>query len=91
MISGSEVIETTSKTSYNGNYGLNASWTIYNGNKRLKPSKQEKLNNQAAKLDVETSENSIQESIAQDLYPDSLCSGVRQSKRKHAASLYCAA
>jgi outer membrane protein len=29
-ISGSEVIETTSKTSYNGNYGLNASWTIYN-------------------------------------------------------------
>ena len=64
-ISGSEVIETTSKTSYNGNYGLNASWTIYNGSKRLNTIKQEKLNNQAANLDVETSENSIQESIAQ--------------------------
>mgnify|MGYP000621056871 CR=1 FL=1 len=54
-ISGSEVIETTSKTSYNGNYGLNASWTIYNGSKRLNTIKQEKLNNQAANLDVETS------------------------------------
>ena len=49
-ISGSEVIETTSKTSYNGNYGLNASWTIYNGSKRLNTIKQEKLNNQAANL-----------------------------------------
>ncbi len=45
---------------------LNASWTIYNGSKRLNTIKQEKLNNQAANLDVaETSENSIQESIAQ--------------------------
>ena len=64
-VSGSEVIETTSKTSYNGNYGLNASWTIYNGSKRLNTIKQERLNNQVANLDVETSENSIQESIAQ--------------------------
>lgn len=64
-ISGSEVIETSSKTSYNGNYGLNASWTVYNGNKRLNTIKQEKLNNQSANLEVATSENSIRESIAQ--------------------------
>ena len=51
-VSGSEVIETTSKTSYNGS-------------KRLNTIKQERLNNQVANLDVETSENSIQESIAQ--------------------------
>ena len=64
-VSGSEIIKSTSKTSYNGNYGLNASWTVYNGNKRLNTIKQEKLNNQVAGLDVATSENSIQESIAQ--------------------------
>ena len=61
----SEIISSNSKTSYNGNYGLNASWTLYNGNKRLKTIQQEKLNNQIAELDVATSENNIQESIAQ--------------------------
>ncbi|MDD3040679.1 TolC family protein [Bacteroides sp.] len=64
-VSGNEIIKNTSKTSYNGNYGLNASWTVYNGNKRLNTIKQEKLNNQVAELDVVTSENNIQESIAQ--------------------------
>ena len=64
-VSGSEIISSNSKTSYNGNYGLNVSWTLYNGNKRLKTIQQEKLNNQVAELDVATSENNIQESIAQ--------------------------
>ena len=64
-VSGSEIISSNSKTSYNGNYGLNASWTIYNGSKRLKTLKQERLNNQVAELDVATSENTIKESIAQ--------------------------
>ena len=64
-VSGSEIISSNSKTSYNGNYGLNASWTLYNGNKRLKTIQQEKLNNQMAELDVATSENNIQESITQ--------------------------
>ena len=64
-VSVSEIISSNSKTSYNGNYGLNASWTLYNGNKRLKTIQQEKLNNQVAELDVATSENNIQESIAQ--------------------------
>ena len=64
-ISGSEVLKSSSKTSYNGNYGLNASWTVYNGNKRLNTIKQQQLSNQIAELDVSTSENSIQESITQ--------------------------
>ena len=64
-ISGSEVLKSSSKTSYNGNYGLNASWTLYNGNKRVNTIKQQELNNQIAELDVSTSENSIQESITQ--------------------------
>ncbi len=65
FISGSEVLRSSSKTSYNGNYGLNAQWTVYNGNKRLKTIKQEKLNNRVAELEVATSENSMEESITQ--------------------------
>lgn len=64
-VSGTEILRSSSKTSYNANYGLNASWTVYNGNKRLKTIEQEELNNQIAQLDVATSEKSIQESIAQ--------------------------
>ncbi|WP_302615006.1 TolC family protein, partial [uncultured Bacteroides sp.] len=65
LVSGSEIISSNSKTSYNGNYGLNASWTLYNGSKRLKSIKQEQLNNRVAELDVAASENEIQESVAQ--------------------------
>lgn len=65
MVSGSEIISSSSKTTYNGNYGLNAQWTLYNGSKRTNTIKQEKLNNLSAELEVATSENSIQESIAQ--------------------------
>lgn len=65
IVSGTEILSSSSKTSYNGNYGLNASWTIYNGNKRLKTIEQEKLNNRVAELDVATSENNIEETITQ--------------------------
>jgi outer membrane protein len=65
-VSGNEILQNSGNTSYNGNYGLNASWTLYNGGKRLNTIKQEKLNSKAAELDVETSENSIQESILQN-------------------------
>ncbi len=64
-VSGSEVIQTNSNTSYSGNYGLNAQWTVYNGNKRLNTIKQQKLNNQVAELSVGEAENNIQESIMQ--------------------------
>lgn len=65
IVSGTEILNSSSKTSYNGNYGLNASWTIYNGNKRLNTIQQEKLNNRMAELDVATSENNIEETITQ--------------------------
>lgn len=65
IVSGTEILSSSSKTSYNGNYGLNASWTIYNGSKRLKTIEQEKLNNRVAELDVATSENNIEETITQ--------------------------
>ena len=31
MVMGSEVKTSNSKTSYNGSYGLNANWTVFNG------------------------------------------------------------
>lgn len=65
VVSGSEIISNNSKTSYNGNYGLNAQWTVYNGSRRLKTIEQEKLNNRAAELDVATTANNIEETITQ--------------------------
>ena len=70
-VSGSEIISSNSKTSYNGNYGLNASWTLYNGNKRLKTIQQEKLIAQVyiqilyAAESVKVNESTLQVSIAQ--------------------------
>ncbi len=65
IVSGTEILKSSNKTSYNGNYGLNASWTLYNGKKRLNTIKQEQLNNRVAELDVATSENEIEETITQ--------------------------
>ena len=64
-VSNGEILKSNSKTSYNGNYGLNAQWTLYNGSKRLKTIEQEKLNTNAPQLDVLASENSIEETLLQ--------------------------
>lgn len=64
-VSGTEIITSDSKTTYNGNYGLNAQWTLWNGNKRLNTIKQRKTSRQIAGLTVAETENSLQEQIAQ--------------------------
>jgi outer membrane protein len=51
--------------SYNGSYGLNANWTVWNGNRNINTIKQNKLSEQMAQLDVQQQANSIQEQIAQ--------------------------
>lgn len=53
------------KNSYNGNYGLNASWTVYNGGKNTKTIDQEKLNSRMAELNIAQSENDIEVAITQ--------------------------
>lgn len=53
----------SSKTTYNGSYGLNASWTVWNGGKRLKNIKQQKLTNEISGLNIAEGENSLQENI----------------------------
>ena len=65
IISGDNITTSESKTSYNGSYGIDANWTVYNGSKRVNTVKQQKLNNRIAELNVDESENSIEESLAQ--------------------------
>lgn len=65
MVSGTEIISSDSKTTYNGNYGLSAQWTLWNGNKRLNTLKQRKTSQQIAGLAVAETANSLQEQIAQ--------------------------
>lgn len=65
IISGDNITSSSSTTSYNGSYGLDASWTLYNGNKRHHTLQQQELNNHIAGLSITESENTIEESIAQ--------------------------
>lgn len=65
IINGDNITSSQSKTSYNGSYGIDANWTLYNGSKRLNTLKQQRLNNRIAELNVAQSENSIEESITQ--------------------------
>lgn len=65
IISGDDITTSESKTSYNGSYGIDASWTLYNGGKRLNTYKQQKLNNRIAELSIEESANTIEENITQ--------------------------
>lgn len=65
IIDGDNITSSQSKTSYNGSYGIDASWTLYNGSKRLNTLKQQRMNNRIAELGVAESENTIEESITQ--------------------------
>ena len=59
------------KTSYNGSYGLNASWTVWNGNRNHNQVKLNRLSEEQAELEIQETANSIQEKIAQ-LYVQAL-------------------
>jgi outer membrane protein len=62
-VNGSNVVTTSSKTSYTGNYGLNASMTLYNGGQIKKNIELQQLNSKIADLAVSSSEKNIEESI----------------------------
>jgi len=64
-VSGTEIISSDSRTTYNGSYSLNAAWTLWNGGKRLNMLKQQKTNKAIAQLSVSETENTLQEQIAQ--------------------------
>ena len=62
-VSGTEIISSNNNTSYNGNYGLNASWTVWNGNRRRTTIKQQQIAEEMAALTVQEQENLLQEEI----------------------------
>jgi len=49
---------------YNGSYGLNASWTVWNGNRNRNNIVLSKYSEQQASLNIDQTANSIQEEIA---------------------------
>ncbi|MCF0244185.1 MAG: TolC family protein [Bacteroidaceae bacterium] len=53
------------KANYTGNYGINANWTVWNGNKNRYNIQQAELSEQQAELTAEQTANSIQEQITQ--------------------------
>jgi len=64
-VTNGQVDTKVSKSYYNGSYGLNAQWTVWNGNRNYNQVKLSRLQEQAADLSVQESANSIQEKIAQ--------------------------
>lgn len=53
------------KVYYNGSYGLNLNWTVWNGNRNRNQIKADKLTEEQAVLDSAMTANSIQEQIVQ--------------------------
>lgn len=65
LVQNGQVTNTTKKVTYQGNYGLNANWTVWNGGINHKNIKAQKLQNQITALNTRQSELTIQEQIAQ--------------------------
>ena len=64
-VTNGQVNTKVNKSYYNGSYGLNAQWTVWNGNRNHNTLKQNKLTAEQSALDAQTSANSVQEQIAQ--------------------------
>jgi outer membrane protein len=64
-LAGGTMTTNSNTVSYNGSYGINANWTVWNGNRNTNTIKQNKLTEQIAQLGIEQQANTIQEQIAQ--------------------------
>lgn len=64
-LAGGTMTTNSNSVSYNGSYGINANWTVWNGNRNTNTIKQNKLTEKMAELGIEQQANSIQEQIAQ--------------------------
>ena len=64
-VTNGQVNTKVNKTYYNGSYGLNAQWTVWNGNKNHNNLRLSRLSEQQAELSVEEQANTIQERISQ--------------------------
>ena len=64
-VTNGSVETSVDKFYYNGSYGLNFNWTVWNGNRNRKQIKLNELTEQQAELDSAVTANSIQEQIVQ--------------------------
>lgn len=64
-LAGGTMTTNSNSVSYNGSYGINANWTVWNGNRNTNTIKQNKLTEQMAELAVVQQANTLQEQIAQ--------------------------
>lgn len=64
-VTNGQVNAKVDKSYYNGSYGINAQWTLWDGNKNRNTLKSNKLSAEQAELEVQVTANSIQEQIAQ--------------------------
>ncbi len=65
IVQNGQVTTSSNKVTYQGSYGLNAQWTVWNGGINQKNIESQKLQNEITQLTTEQSELSIQEQIAQ--------------------------
>lgn len=65
IVQNGQVTNTKNKVTYQGSYGLNARWTVWNGGVNQKNIEKQKVQNEIIRLNTEQSELTIQEQIAQ--------------------------
>lgn len=65
IVQNGQVTNTSSKVTYQGSYGVNANWTVWNGGINRKNIEAQELKNEITKLTTESREMTIQEQIAQ--------------------------
>lgn len=65
LVNGNAMSSSSKKTSYNGSYGINAYWTVFNGNQTNNNIKIAKLQSEESELKTLTSINTIKEQIVQ--------------------------
>lgn len=64
-LSSGTMTSTSSEINYNGSYGLNASWTVWNGGRNQQTVKKNQLATEQADYTAQETANSIQEQITQ--------------------------
>lgn len=64
IVQNGQVTNTSHKVTYNGSYGLNANWTVWNGGINRKNIQAQALQNEIAELSTQQSELAIREQIA---------------------------
>lgn len=87
-VANGTVVNKVSKTYYNGNYAVNAQWTLWNGNRNHNTLKQNKLTAEKAELDSAATANALKEEIA-NLYVQILYlnEAIAVNKQSYATSL----